>query len=178
MDCLECLVWASSVSNSSYSGLRAESQKLCALGGIGVNERGEKHVLAIKDGGRESSQSWWAVLLDLKKRDLEVPPTLAVGASALGFWSALREGYPETRDQRCWGHKTANALHSLSKGKGAQAKAKQVLQEIWMAEDRAAAHQAFDHFVQTYQAKYPQAVACLDKGSGGSAGFLHFPAEH
>ena len=71
--------------------------------------------------------------------------------------------YPETRHQRCWAHKTANVLNYLPKA--VQPKVKKALQEIWMAEDRTSAHKAFDHFVQTYQAKYPKAVACLEKGA-------------
>ena len=164
--------WADGI----YSGLRAESQKLCALVIIGVNERGEKHFLAIEDGIRESTQSWREVLLDLKKRGLEVPPKLAVGDGALGFWAALDEVYPETRHQRCWVHKTANVLNYLPKA--VQPKAKKALQEIWMAEDRASAEKAFDHFVQTYQAKYPKAVACLEKDREALLAFYDFPAEH
>lgn len=159
-----------------YSGLRAERQKLCALVVIGVNERGEKHFLAIEDGVRESTQSWREVLLDLKRRGLTIPPKLAVGDGALGFWSALDEVYPATRRQRCWVHKTANILNYLPKG--VQAKAKKTLQEIWMAEDRASAHKAFDHFVQTYRAKYPKAVECLEKDREALLAFYDFPAEH
>jgi len=175
-----------------YSGLRAERQKLCALVVIGVNKRGEKHFLAIEDGVRESTQSWREVLLDLKGRGLNVPPKLATGDGALGFWSALDEVYPETRHQRCWVHttpwmeevgrrrkpkpKTANVLNYLPKS--VQAKAKKALQEIWMAEDRASAQKAFDQFVQTYQAKYPKAVECLAKDREALLAFYDFPAEH
>lgn len=164
--------WADGI----YSGLRAERQKLCALVIIGVNERGEKHFLAIEDGIRESTQSWQEVLLDLKKRGLKVPPKLAVGDGALGFWSALDEVYPTARHQRCWVHKTANVLNYLPKA--VQPKAKQALQEIWMAEERASAHKAFEHFVETYQAKYPKAVACLEKDGEALLAFYGFPAEH
>jgi len=96
------------------------------------------------------------VLLDLKKRGLAVPPKLPVGA--LGFWSALDEGHPEARHQRCWVHKTANVLKNPPKA--VQPRAKKALQEIWMAEDRVSAHKAFDHFVQMYQAKVPEG-GCL-----------------
>jgi len=164
--------WADGI----YSGLRAESQRLCALVVIGVNERGEKHFLAIEDGVRESTQSWWEVLLDLKRRGLEVPPKLAVGDGALGFRAALDEVYPETHRQRCWVHKTANVLNYLPKA--VQHKAKKALQEIWMAEDRASANKAFDHFVETYQANYPKAVACLVKDREALLAFYDFPAEH
>ena len=165
-------LWADGI----YSGLRAERQQLCVLVIIGVNERGEKHFLAIEDGVRESTQSWRDVLLELKKRSLEVPPKLAVGDGALGFWGALNEVYPETRHQRCWVHKTANVLNYLPKA--VQPKAKRVLQEIWMAEDRSSAHRAFDHFVRMYQAKYPKAVACLEKDREALLTFYDFPAEH
>ena len=94
----------------------------------------------------------------------------------MGFWSALDEVYPETCHQRCWVHKTANVLNYLPKA--VQPKMKKVLQEIWMAEDRASAHRAFDHFVQTYQAKYPKAVACLEKDREALLAFYDFPAEH
>ncbi len=154
----------------------AERQKLCALVVIGVNERGEKHFLGIEDGIRESTQSWRELLLDLKKRGLAVPPKLAVGDGALGFWAALDEVYPQTRHQCCWVHKTANVLNYLPKG--VQPKAKKALQEIWMAEDRASAYKAFEHFVQMYQAKYPKAVACLEKDREALLTFYDFPAEH
>jgi hypothetical protein len=92
-------VWADGI----YSGLRAEQTKLCALVVIGVNERGEKRFLAIEDGVRESTQSWREVLLKLKSRGMNIPE-LAIGDGAMGFWAALEEIYPETRQQRCWMH--------------------------------------------------------------------------
>ncbi len=125
---------------------------------------------------RELSQSWREVLLGLKRRGLTVPPRLAVGDGTLGFWSALDEAYSETRQQHCWVHKTANLLNDLPKG--AQAKAKKALQEIWMAEDRASAHKAFDHFVQVYQAKHPKAAACLGQEREALLAFYDFSAEH
>ena len=84
-------MWADGV---AYSGLRAEHIKLCALVIIGVNERGEKHFLAIEDGIRESTQSWREVLLKLKSRGMNVPQ-LAIGDGAMGFWSAL-DIYPNS----------------------------------------------------------------------------------
>jgi len=121
-----------------YSGLRAEQQRLCALVVIGVNERGEKHFLAIEDGVRESTQSWREVLLGLKHRGLQAPE-LAVGDGALGFWAALEEVYPQTRQQRCWMHKTGNVLNALPKS--VQPKAKRALHDIWQAATREDAEQ-------------------------------------
>ncbi len=164
-------VWADGV----YSGLRAEQTKLCALVIIGVNERGQKHFLAIEDGIRESTQSWREVLLKLKSRGMNVPE-LAVGDGALGFWSALEEVYPETRQQRCWMHKTMNVLNCLPKA--SQAKAKQALHNIWQAETRADAEKAFDLFIKTYEPKYPKAAICLHKDHDELMAFYDFPAKH
>jgi transposase-like protein len=159
-----------------YSGLRAEDERLCALVIIGVNERGQKKLLAIEDGVRESKQSWREVLLELKRRGLTIAPRLAVGDGALGFWAALREIYPETRPQRCWVHKTANVLNYLPKS--LQPKAKAALHEIWMAETKAQALIAFEQFVAVFGAKYPKAVECLVKDRETLLAFYDFPAEH
>jgi putative transposase len=132
--------------------------------------------VAIQDGYRESEQSWREVMLDLKARGLAEAPKLAIGDGALGFWSALRKVFGETREQRCWVHKTANVLNYLPKGK--QAKAKQALHEIWLAETKADAEKAFDLFVEMYQAKYSRAVDCLAKDREVLLTFYDFPAEH
>jgi transposase-like protein len=164
-------VWADGV----YSGLRAEQAKLCALVVIGVNERGEKHFLAIEDGVRESTQSWREVLLKLKSRGMNVPQ-LAIGDGAMGFWAALEEVYPESRQQRCWMHKTMNVLNCLPKS--LQPKAKQALHEIWQANTREDAEKAFDLFLKTYEAKYPKAALCLQKDRDELMAFYDFPAQH
>jgi transposase-like protein len=164
-------VWADGV----YSGLRAEQAKLCALVIIGVNERGEKHFLSIEDGVRESTQSWREVLLKLKSRGMNAP-RLAIGDGAMGFWAALEEVYPQTRQQRCWMHKTANVLNSLPKS--LQPKAKQALHEIWQAETREDAEKAFDLFLVTYEPKYPKAALCLEKDREELMAFYDFPAQH
>ena len=165
-------VWVDGI----YSGLRAEHERLCALVVIGVNERGQKKLLAIEDGVRESKQSWRELLLELKGRGLAIPPRLAVGDGALGFWAALAEIYPETRTQRCWVHKTANVLNYLPKS--LQPKAKAALHEIWMAETRADALIAFNQFVAAFEPKYPKAMECLVKDREALLAFYDFPAEH
>ena len=165
-------VWADGI----YSGLRGDGGRLCVLVVIGVNDRGQKRLLAIEDGVRESTQSWRELLLGLKTRGLTLPPKLAAGDGALGFWAALEEIYPQTRAQRCWVHKTVNVLNYLPKS--AQPKAKQALQAIWMAETRKQAHAAFGQFVETYAVKYPKATECLAKDRDALLAFYDFPAEH
>ena len=167
--------WAYMWADGIYSGLRAERQRLCALVIVGVNERGEKHFLAIEDGIRESTQSWREVLLGLKSRGLQAPE-LAIGDGALGFWAALEEVFPATRAQRCWMHKTGNVLNALPKS--VQPKAKSALHEIWQAATREDAERAFDQFIVTYEAKYPKATACLLKDRDSLMTFYDFPAVH
>ena len=165
-------LWADGV----YLNVRLEDAKQCVLVVIGVDEHGFKHFLAIEDGYRESTQSWREVLQGLKSRGLKVPPELAVGDGALGFWTALAQVYPSTRAQRCWVHKTAKVLNRLPKG--TQAKAKEALQAIGMAPSREAAQGAFEAFVNSYGAKYPKAVELLEKDREELLAFYDFPAAH
>ena len=158
-----------------YSGVRAEQQRLCALVMIGMNVSGEKQLLAMEDGIRESTQSWREVLLHLKARGLNAP-ALAVGDGALGFWAALEEIFPGTRHQRCWCHKTQNVLNAFPKS--VQPKAKQALHEIWRAATKGGAEKAFDVFLDTYGLKYPKATACLQKDREELLMFYAFPAAH
>ncbi len=143
---------------------------------MGATADGQKELIAIADGFRESEQSWKALLLDVKARGLVIDPKLATGDGALGFWKALAQVYPATREQRCWVHKTANVLDKLPKR--LQPEAKHKLHQIWMAETRADAEQAFDLFVATYQAKYPKATECLAKDRAVLLTFYDYPAEH
>ncbi len=159
-----------------HFNVRLEEGRQCILVVMGATVDGKKELVAVQDGYRESAQSWCELLRDLKARGLAEVPKLAVGDGALGFWKALRQVFGETREQRCWVHKTANVLNVLPKGK--QAKAKQMLHDIWMAETKAEAERAFDLFLETYQAKYPKATACLAKDREVLLTFYDFPAEH
>jgi putative transposase len=162
-----------------YANVRLEDEansKQCLLVVMGATADGEKHLIAVTDGFRESKQSWLELLLDLKQRGLTIAPKLAVGDGALGFWAALREIFPETKEQRCWVHKTANVLNKMPKS--VQPKAKADLHEIWQAETREKANQAFDHFLEKYGAKYQAACECLKKDRDVLLTFYDFPAEH
>ena len=142
---------------------------------IGGDEYGDKDVLAIADGFRETADSWRDLLGGLKKRGLTVPPKLAIGDGALGFWTALRDVFPETREQRCWMHKMQNGTGALPKSM--REKAKSDLQDIWMAETKNEANAAFDLFIETYGVKYEKAVAKLRKDRDELRAFYDFPAE-
>jgi transposase-like protein len=165
-------VWADGV----YFNIRLEGGRQCILVLMGATADGKKELIAIQDGQRESEQSWKELLLDVQARGLTLPPQLAIGDGALGFWKAVRQVWPEVKEQRCWVHKTANVLDKLPKS--AQAKAKELLHEIYLAASRAEAEKAFELFLSTYAAKYPKATDCLDKDRSALLAFYDFPAEH
>ena len=152
-----------------------DDDRLCLLVVIGVREDGEKELLAVEDGYRESTDSWAAVLRDLRDRGLNCPK-LVTGDGALGVWAALRDVFPDAAEQRCWVHKTANSLDALPKR--LQPRAKTLLHEIVEAPTRADAKKALEAFRGEFDAKYPKAVAKLDKDWTALTAFYDFPAEH
>jgi putative transposase len=128
---------------------------LCLLVLIGVRVDGTKELIALADGFRESTGSWADLLRDVKRRGMRAP-VLAVGDGALGFWGALREVFPETKEQRCWFHKIGNVLSAMPKS--AHPGAKKALAEIWNAEDRDHARRAAAAFKLAYGAKFGKAT--------------------
>ena len=165
-------VWADGV----YANTRLDDARLCLLVLIGARADGKKELIAVEDGYRESEQSWWELLKALDSRGLRIEPKLAIGDGALGFWKALAKVWGNTRQQRCWMHKTGNVLNCFPKA--VQPKAKQALHQIWMAQTREEAYQAFDDFVTTYELKFPKATACLARDRQELLAFYDFPAEH
>jgi putative transposase len=165
-------IWADGV----YLQARMEPTAECMLVVIGATPEGKKELVGFQVGTRESAQSWRELLIDLKARGLAVPPELAVGDGALGFWKAIEEVFPSTRHQRCWLHKVVNVLNAMPKSMAPQVKSG--LNEISRAPDRATAAAAFDTFVEKYGAKYAKAVACLEKDRDALLAFFDFPAEH
>src|SRR6476661_1254028 len=155
--------------------VRLEQEKLCLLVMIGVRADGQKELVALTDGYRESTESWAGLLRDARRRGMHAP-VLAVGDGALGFWAALREVFPETRHGRCWQHKVVNVLDCLPKS--AQPAARKALARIRDAEDREHAEKAVTDFAAAYGAKYPKAVAKITDDQEQLLAFFDLPAEH
>jgi len=164
-------VWADGV----HFRIRLEEDRLSCLVVIGVRADGTKELLACSDGYRESTESWADVLRDLRNRGMTAP-VVAVGDGALGFWAALGEVFPATREQRCWVHKTANILDALPKRLHRTAKA--ALHEVYESETSADAEASIDEFARIYGDKYPKAVAKLTKDRDVLLTFYDFPAAH
>jgi len=165
-------VWADGV----YCNVRLDDERSCILVAIGANFQGEKQLLAVQDGYRESKESWKELLLDVKHRGLRLDPRLIIGDGGLGLWAALPEVYPSSKHQRCWVHKTMNVLDKLPSS--VQGRAKAMLHDIYLAETKRNAEAAFDHFIETFTVKFPKATECLTKDREELLAFYAFPAEH
>jgi putative transposase len=165
-------VWADGV----YLQARMEDHSECMLVLIGATPEGKKELVGFQAGVRESTQSWRELLVEITRRGLSIPPQIAVGDGALGFWKALDELFPGTHHQRCWLHKTANVLNQVPKS--VQPGMKTALREIYLAPTRAQAEVAVDLFAEAYQARYPKAVDCLRKDQRALLAFYDWPAEH
>jgi transposase-like protein len=158
-----------------HFNVRLEEARLCCLVIVGVRLDGTKELVAIADGLRESKDSWADLLRDLRRRGMR-PPVVAVGDGALGFWAAVRDVWPETREARCWVHKNANVLDALPKAM--HPSAKKMLAEIRDAANRASAVHAINAFRHEFGAKWPKAVVKIVDDAEPLLTFFDYPAEH
>jgi putative transposase len=165
-------LWADGV----YFNARIEGDRSCILVIIGAKYNGEKELLAVAAGYRESEESWKELLLELKDRGMTGDPKLAIADGALGFWKALPKVFATTRAQRCWVHKTANVLDKMPTA--VQPRAKTLIHDIYLADTEENAHRAFKHFCESYRDKYPKAVETLEKDREELMAFYRFPAAH
>ncbi len=152
-----------------------ERGRLCCLVIVGVRADGRKELVAVADGTRESTEDWAELLRDLRRRGMRAPVVM-VGDGALGLWRALREVFPQTREQKCWVHKVRNVLGALPKS--VHAGARRALNEIIMAEDLEHARAAIEAFATDYGVKWPKAVAKVTDDADALLTFFDYPAEH
>lgn len=152
---------------------KAKSALLVIIGGL---SNGQKVILAVEPGYRESGESWAEVLRDLKRRGLNCP-RLVMGDGHLGIWGALGEVYPEAMEQRCWNHKVRNVLDKLPKK--AQGLAKSELQGLVYSETRQEAETRRDDFVRRCRKEgYDRAAVTLEQDWERMVTFYRFPKEH
>lgn len=159
-----------------HFNVRLDDDRCCILVIIGADEQGNKELIAVDSGYRESALGWKEMLLSLRNRGLQEAPKLAVGDGAPGFWKTLDEVFPQTKRQRCWVHKTANILDKISRS--VQPKAKSLIHEMYMADTEENARKAYDRFISVYESKYPKATDCLRKDQDDLFTFYCFPGIH
>ena len=170
-DCDYVYMWVDGI----HLKVRLEQDKVCLLVMIGVRADGRKELIALADGQLESTQSWADLLRSCKRRGMRAP-VLAVGDGALGFWAAVRDVFPDTREQRCWFHLAANVLNCLPTS--AQPGPRAALAEIYDAEDREHALNAVKTFEADYGVKWPKAAAKVTDHVDVLLEFYNYPAEH
>lgn len=152
-----------------------DDRRLCCLVVVGVRADGTKELVAVGDGYRESTDSWAELLRDCKRRGMQAP-VLAVGDGALGFWAAVRDVFPETKEQRCWFHAASNVLSALPTS--VQPAGRRALSEIRDAEDKDHAKAAVKAFAEEFGVKWPKAVKKVTDHEDALLAFYDFPAEH
>ena len=143
---------------------------------IGAKHNGEKELLVISDGVRESETSWKDLLLELRNRGMESDPKLAIADGGPGFWKAPPQVFSTTKQQRCWVHKTRKVLDKLLKKM--RPRAKTLIHDIYLAETKRNTERAFEHFCESYRDKYPKAVDCLEGDREDLMRFYEFPGAH
>jgi putative transposase len=164
-------LWADGI----YVKAGLEDRKAALLVLIGADASGQKMVLAVVSGHRESTESWAAVLRDLKRRGLRAP-TLTVADGHLGIWSALATIYPESAEQRCWNHKLRNVLDTVPLKHQPEVKA--ALQAIATADTAREATASRDTFARTYRRTHPKAVERLGHDWERMIAYYACPREH
>ena len=163
--------WADGI----YVKAGLEKDKAALLVVIGALSDGRKEILAIRPGHRESTESWRAVLRDLRDRGLPAP-RLMLADGGLPIWSAVDQVWPEAAQQRCWNHKILNVLDDLPKR--VQGAARALLTQIPTAKTRQQAQRRRDRFVARYGEAYPAAVTTLERDWERMVTFYDFPEAH
>ncbi len=166
-----CYIWVDGI----HFNIRKSEDRACFYVIMGATKLGKKEVIAIENGHRESALSWEFALRKLKAQGMKAPK-LAIGDGALGFWEAVKNIFPETREQLCWVHKTANVLDKLPKK--LQPDAKKAVHNIYLAATKHDAEVALEKFYEIYKDKYPRATACLERVEDKLLTFYDFPAAH
>lgn len=165
-------VWADGI----YIKAGLEKEKAALLVLIGARRDGSKTVLAVHSGYRESTESWAALLRDLKRRGMNCP-ALVMGDGALGLWAALAQVYPAAEEQRCWNHRMINVLDQVSKKEREHAKER--LRQVMYADSRAAAERERDAFAKWADGKgFARAATLLREDWERMVAYYDFPQEH
>jgi putative transposase len=165
-------IWADGI----YLKAGLGTEKVCLMVLIGADTAGQKHLIALREGYRESTESWGGLLADCRKRGLN-EPACWVGDGNLGLWAAIDAQSPHSAQQRCTNHKTMNVVDKLPKTE--RREAIQRLRAIWQADSEKAARQLADRFIRDYrQAGYDGAAECLERDLDRCLTFYRFPQAH
>jgi len=152
------------------------TEKACLLVLIGADTEGVKHLIALREGYRESTESWSDLVRDCRRRGLN-EPACWIADGALGIWAAINEQSPGSAQQRCTNHKTMNVLDKLPKDE--QPEYTPRLRAIWQAESEKMARKLAGGVVHDLrEAGYDRAADCLEDDLDRCLTFYKFPEPH
>ena len=165
-------IWADGI----YLKAGLGTEKACLMVLIGADTTGQKHLIALREGYRESAESWGALLKDCRQRGLN-EPACWIADGALGLWAAVNEQSPRSAQQRCTNHKTMNVIDKLPKAEQPEATTR--VRAIWQAESEAAARKRAAAVIADFrQAGYERAADCLADDLDRCLTFYQFPEAH
>jgi len=158
-----------------YPKAGPKDEKMAILVAIGIRKNGEKDVLLLEEGYRESYESWKDVFKNLKERGVEFIG-LVIGDGIKGLWKAVTEIYPKSEQQRCWVHKMMNILDKVPTK--VQDEILDDLREIYNAVNKQKAESLIEEFKKKYYSKYPNAVLSLEEAEDKLLTYYKFPKWH
>lgn len=164
-------VWADGV----YPKAGPTDENMAVLVLVGLNRQGEKEILAIEEGHRESDETWREIFRNLKQRGVRwIGLTIADGLD--GLRKAARDVFPMAKHQRCFVHKMRNVLDKIPSK--LHDEVQKALQEIYNASSRAEALKLKQAFVARYGQTYPKAVKSLNEAGDLLFSYFDFPEPH
>jgi len=152
------------------------TEKACLMVLIGADREGKKHLIALREGYRESAESWGDLIRDCRKRGLN-QPALWIADGNLGLWAAVNEQSPRSAQQRCTNHKTMNVVDKLPVKERPEYIKR--LRAVWQADSESAARKLAGGVVRDLRAAgYDRAAACLEDDLDRCLTFYQFPEAH
>jgi transposase-like protein len=165
-------IWADGI----YLKAGLGTEKACLMVLIGADTEGRKHLIGLREGYRESAESWGDLIRDCRRRGLN-EPTCWIADGALGLWSAVNEQSPRSAQQRCTNHKTMNVIDKLPPKE--QPTWVPRLRAIWQAESEKAARKLAAAVIRDLrEAGYDRAADCLADDLDRCLTFYQFPEAH
>jgi transposase-like protein len=131
---------------------------------LGIDAKGEKHILGLREGSTEKTQVVKSLLSDLIERGLDADqPRLWVIDGGKALRSAIVRMFGATAlIQRCQEHKRRNVLEHLPKH--LHANVSRMLHDAWKTVDVKVAKRQLERLASSIQADHPGAAASVREG--------------
>ncbi len=159
-----------------YEALRRQGRTkegiLCAWA---ICSDGQRVLLHLAVGNKESYENWLDFLRNMVGRGLGVPLTVTTDG-APGLLRAVDEVFPKSLRIRCWAHKMRNVLDKVPDA--ARAEVKAFLEAVRDAPTPEAGRQAAAAVLERFGREYPSAMASFSDDLEASLAHLEAPLAH